>query len=113
MIIIAGAVLLTLGGVAFAMSRPEMADPGPAVLLDSSPKDAPAAQTTPSPSHDAAHDRDDTNEDRDAKADRDDGDEDEFHVATPRAVKADEDDWDDDDGIEVEVHDGDSDAEED
>jgi hypothetical protein len=110
MIIIAGAVLLTLGGVAFAMSRPEVPDPGPPVLLDSSPTRAVTTpQAAPSRTHDADHDRDDAQEDRDATTDRD---EDDFQVATPRAVEADEDDWDDD-GIEVEDQDGDSDAEED
>ncbi len=114
MIIIAGAVLLTLGGVAFAMSRPDVADPGPPVLLDSGPT---GASGTPHPAttrlQDADHERDDAREDDDTKVDRDDPDEDEFQVATPAAVKADEDDWDDDDGIEVEHDDAESDAEED
>jgi len=91
--IIAAAVLLTLGGVAFAMSRPEVADPGPPVVLDSSPT---GTATTPQAATGAFHD----------------ADEDEFQVATPRAVKADEDDWDDDDGIELD-DDGGADREED
>jgi hypothetical protein len=97
-IIIAAVILLALAGVAVALSRPQVADPGPPVVLDS-----PAASPASGGSHDADHD--DATEDRDAKAGKDDADhdsDDQFDVAQPKPVKADGDDWDDDDAYDVE-----------
>ena len=98
------AILLALGGVAVALSRPQVADPGPPVALDS-----PAAFPVSGGVHDA--DNDDATEDRDAKAGEDDADhdsDDQFDVAQPTPVKADSDDWEDDDPYDVE-DDGDAD----
>jgi len=95
-IIIAAAILLALAGVAVALSRPQVADPGPPVVLDS-----PAAAPAPGASHDAD---DDATEDRDTRAGEDDANhdsDDQFEVAQPKPVKADGEDWDDDDPYDV------------
>ena len=100
MIVIAAAVLLGLGGVTYALSRPSVADPGAPVFLVASPgADAtPRPAVIPTPRH--ADDRDDARDDDDApggdaRVGRDD-DEDAFKVVAPKAVKADGGDWDDD-----------------
>lgn len=87
-------MLLALGSVTFAMSRPDIADPGPPVLLDASPAGISATpEAAPKAKH--ADDGDDAGDD-DVKADRDYSDDDDFEVAAPRPVEADGDDWDDD-----------------
>lgn len=86
--VIAAALLFSLGGVAFALTRPDVPSPGPPVFLDATPGTGTAELPTPNPAHRAG----DADKDDDASLDRDD---DGFRVATPRAVKAD-DDWDDD-----------------
>jgi hypothetical protein len=103
-IIVAVAILLALAGVAAALSRPQVADPGPPVVLDS-----PAAAPAPGASHDADHD--DATEDRDTRAGEDDADhdsDDQFEVSQPKPVKADGEDWDDDDPYDLD-DDGDAD----
>lgn len=91
MIVITAAVLLGLGGVAFALTRPDIPDPGPAVSLDDTPGAPGRPLATPHAHPDG--DRDDGDERIDAADDRDD----DFRVVTPKAVKARGDDWDDDD----------------
>lgn len=110
MILVAAAVLLCLGGVAFALSRPDIRDPGPPVSLDAGGGTGASGQPAAISSPRDADDGDDTRGDKGsgARLDRD-AREDGFRVAAPKAVKAHGDDWDDDDWDDDDWNDDDDD----
>jgi len=97
-ILIAAAVLLCLGGVVFALSRPDIGAPGPPVFLKADDRDGadtlPAATLSPRDADEVDGARRGGGNDG-ARADGA-ARQDQFEVAAPKAVKAHGDDWDDD-----------------
>lgn len=96
MLIVAGGVLLMLGGLAVALSRPEVADPGPSIMLDTTPADAPTPLPSPGDARHVDGDRRAQAKNPRTNAGRHEVEKDDFLIAKPKAVKAHGDDWDDD-----------------